>query len=54
VVAGRTAEGDAAYAVTGDTVNIARLQSAAEPGQVLVSATTLARHALLEPVEGSR
>jgi adenylate cyclase len=42
VVAGRLgAGGDAAYAVTGDTVNTAaRLLSASEEGQVLVSGTT--------------
>jgi adenylate cyclase len=49
VVAGSLgATPEAAYAVTGDTVNTAaRLQSAAQPGQTLVSAATheLARHA---------
>lgn len=49
VVAGNLgATAGAAYAVTGDTVNTAaRLQSAAQPGQVLVSAATyqLAQHA---------
>lgn len=49
VVAGSIgAGGGGAYAVTGDTVNTAaRLQSAAPPGQVLVSAAThrLAQHA---------
>lgn len=57
VVAGRIgSSADAAYAVTGDTVNTAaRLQNAAEPGQVLVSEATfiLARHAFaFEPVGG--
>src|SRR5262249_6781263 len=49
VVAGSLgATADAAYAVTGDTVNTtARLQSAAAPGQTLVSGVTaeLSRHA---------
>lgn len=49
VVAGHLGSAaDAAYAVTGDTVNAAaRLQSAAEPGQTLVSRATylLAQHA---------
>jgi adenylate cyclase len=49
VVAGRIgAAAEAAYAVTGDTVNTAsRLQSAAEPGEVLVSESTrrLTEHA---------
>lgn len=55
VVAGQIGVGrDAAYAVTGDTVNVAsRLQSAARPGQTLVSPSTylLAQHAFeFEPV----
>src|SRR5262249_22848683 len=55
VVAGRLgAGGDAAYAVTGDTVNTAaRLLSASQEGQVLVSGTTrqLAPHAFaFEPL----
>ena len=48
VVAGRLAGQDAAFAVTGDTVNTAaRLQSKAEGGQTLVSQATylLTRHA---------
>jgi adenylate cyclase len=55
VVAGRLgAGGDAAYAVTGDTVNTAaRLLSASEEGQILVSGTTrqLTAHAFtFEPL----
>jgi len=55
VVAGRLgAGGDAAYAVTGDTVNTAaRLLSAADEGQILVSGTTrqLTAHAFaFEPL----
>jgi predicted ATPase/class 3 adenylate cyclase len=49
VVAGRIGStADAAYAVTGDTVNIAsRLQSAAAPGEILISDATyqLTQHA---------
>src|SRR5258706_14873775 len=49
VVAGRIGgSADAAYAVTGDTVNTAsRLQSAAPPGEIFISATTyqLTQHA---------
>ena len=55
VVAGHLGGQDAAYAVTGDTVNTAaRLQSAAKAGQTLVSHGTylLTRHAFVfEPLE---
>lgn len=57
VVAGRLgSDPQASYAVTGDTVNTAaRLQSAAEPGETLVSRATylLAQHAFAFDAAGS-